>query len=125
MIHLFQGNIFSSKCDLIIIPCNSKGGVTDSIENELAMNDVPALDKPIAAGRVRFIFDFRRLTIASVIGHAASVDVSMRASNEDILRSILQSIQQCCKKYSLQKVNIPLLGTGAGRLPVNKAYEIM
>ena len=43
MIQLFQGSIFSSKCDLIIIPCNDMGGVSAVIQShEVLGHNCPA-----------------------------------------------------------------------------------
>ena len=111
MIRLFQGSIFNSKCDLLIIPCNNMGGVTNSIQKELVMNDLPYLNKPIHTGEVVFIQNTGKFANASVIGYAASVDEYTKTSNENTLHSILQSIKRCCYEQSFQKVNIPLLGT--------------
>lgn len=125
MIQLFQGSIFNSKCDLIIIPCNNIGGVTSSIQEELATNDLPYLNRPIETGKVAFIQNTGKFANASMIGYAASVDAYTRTSNEDTLRNILRSIKQCCYEQSFQKINIPLLGTGAGGLSAKVSYEVM
>ena len=60
-----------------------------------------------------------------MIGYAASVDAYTRTSNENTLRNILRSIKQCCYEQSFQKINIPLLGTGAGGLSAKVSYEVM
>lgn len=125
MIKLLQGSIFNSKCDIIIIPCNDMGGITRSVQNELVTNNLPFLNKHIEIGEVVFIPNTGKFTNASVIGYAASVDTRTTTSNEDILRKILQSIKQCCYEQSLQIINIPLLGTGAGGLSAKVSYEIM
>lgn len=125
MIQLFQGSIFNSKCDLIIIPCNNMGGMTSSIQEELATNDLPYLNRPIETGEVAFIQNTCKFANASMIGYAASVDAYTRTSNENTLRNILRSIKQCCYEQSFQKINIPLLGTGAGGLSAKVSYEVM
>lgn len=58
-----------------------------------------------------------------MIGYAASVDVVTHASDENILREILRSIKQCCYEQSLHKINIPLLGTGAGQLCPKTSWD--
>lgn len=125
MIRLFQGSIFNSKCDLIIVPCNNLGGVTSSIQHELVVNDLPALNKPIEAGEVAYIQNTGKFVNAAMIGYAASVDARTLTSDENILHRILQSIKKCCWVQSFQKVNIPLLGTGAGGLSAKASYEVM
>ena len=114
MIQLIRGSIFNSKCDLIIIPCNNLGGVTRSIQKELMVNDMPYLHKGVLAGDVLFIPNTSIYSNASMIGYAASVDVNTHSSSDDILREIMRKIKSYCHEQSLQKVNIPLLGTGAG-----------
>lgn len=125
MIQLFQGSIFNSKCDLIIIPCNNMGGVTNSIKKELAINDLPPLNRALENGEVVFIQNTGNLANASMIGYAASVDAYTRTSNETVLRNIMRSIKRCCHEQSFQKINIPLLGTGAGGLSAKVSYEVM
>lgn len=116
MIQLIRGSIFNSKCDLIIIPCNNKGGVTRSIQKELITNDLPYLHTNIPTGDVQFTQNTGNFSNASVIGFAASVDALSNTSSENILQKIMNKIKYHCQEQSLQKVNIPLLGTGAGGL---------
>lgn len=125
MIKLFKGSIFSSKCDLIIVPCNNMGGMSRSIQKGLAVNDLPYLNNSIEAGEVVYIQNTGELTNASMIGYAASVDARTVTSSKNILCQILRSIKKCCYEQSFQKVNIPLLGTGAGGLSAKMSYEVM
>lgn len=125
MIQLIKGSIFNSKCDLIIIPCNNIGGVTCSIQMELSTNDLPYLHKHVPAGDVLFTQNTRSFSNASMIGYAASVDTDSSVSSESILQSIMEKIKYCCQEQSLQKVNIPLLGTGAGKLSAKTSYNVM
>lgn len=125
MIQLIRGSIFNSKCDLIIIPCNNLGGVTRSIQKELMVNDMPYLHKGVLAGDVLFIPNTSIYSNASMIGYAASVDVNTHSSSDDILREIMRKIKSYCHEQSLQKVNIPLLGTGAGGLSAKTSYSVM
>lgn len=125
MIQLIKGSIFDSKCDLIIIPCNNMGGVTLSMQKELMVNDLPYFGKEMVSGDIDFVENTGTFSNASVIGYAASVDVVQQASAENTLKKIMHKIKMCCKEKQLSKVNIPLLGTGAGRLPVQTSYEII
>lgn len=125
MIQLINGSIFSSKCDLVIIPCNNLGGVTRSTKKELIVNDLPYLRKPISIGNVQFIQNTSSLSNALTVGYAASVDVQSDSSSESILRAIMKKIIKYCHEQSLQKVNIPLLGTGSGGLPPHVSYAVM
>lgn len=125
MVQLFQGSIFNSKCDLMIIPCNNMGGVTYSVKNELLANNLPLLNREIKSGEVIFIPNNKSFANSSMVGYAASVDVASFASSESILRSLFQSIKHCCNEYSLQKVNLPLLGTGARHLAPSLCYALI
>lgn len=127
MIKLIKGSIFDTKCDLIIIPCDILGGVTLSVQNELMVNYLPYLKKPIEIGDIHFTIDTGTFSNASMIGYAASVNVkhSQTSSNGDYIKSILEKIKNKCKEYLISKVNIPLLGTGAGGLDHEYVFSMI
>mgnify|MGYP007028763420 FL=1 len=76
------------------------GGMINSIRKELVVNELPYLNRSAEAGEVVYIQNSGKFVNASMIGYAASVDVYTDTSNENILRSILQSIKQCCYEQS-------------------------
>ena len=125
MIELIQGSIFDSKCDMIIIPCNSSGGITNFVFRELSANELPYYSQSMLAGEVAFIEDVGSFSNASAIGYAASVDVSSRSSREEYIKQISEKIKKYCEYHSFQKVNIPLLGTGAGQLTARQSFNAM
>lgn len=125
MIQLKKGSIFDSKCDLIIIPCNDLGGTSVSIHKELTAYNFPNLIKPLSTGNVQFIDSIRSFSNASVIGYAASVNTLAHASNKKTIQQIMQKIKYYCQEHSLHKINVPLLGTGAGGLSAKISYNIM
>lgn len=125
MIEIFQGSIFDSKCDLIIIPCNNYGGMTSSVQEELVTNNLPFPKKHAKEGDVLFLENIGGFSNASVIGYAASVDVFKLSSGTKLLQQIIKKINRYCQEHSLHKVNIPLLGTGAGGLSAKESYEVM
>ena len=125
MIKLINDSIFNSKCDLIIIPCNTGGGVSLSIQKELVVNDLPYFHRPVSPGDVSFVQNTGNFSNASIIGYAASVDTSHATATEELLRRIILKIRHYCLNQSVHKINIPLLGTGAGRLDAKKSYEII
>lgn len=125
MIKLIRGSIFSSKCDLLIIPCNNRGGVSGSIRRELMANSLPRLPKDMPTGSIQFLQNTSGLSNASMIGYAASVDADNNTSCEDTLRKIMHIIKAFCQEQSLFKINIPLLGTGAGGLSARISYNVM
>jgi len=101
------------------------GGVTGSIHKELMVNDLPYLHKKVPTGDILFVQNTGIFSNTSMIGYAASVDVNSNMSSEEILRKIMQKIKYCCQNQSFQKVNIPLLGTGAGGLSARTSYNVM
>ena len=125
MIEVYQGSIFNAKCDLLIIPCDNMGGISTSVWNGIKTNDVPRLNRTMEVGEVVFIQNNGKFPNASMIGYAASVDARTRTSSESVLHNILHSIKQCCYQQSFQKINIPLLGTGAGKLTSKVSLEVM
>lgn len=125
MIQLFQGSIFDSKCDLIIIPCNNQGGIALSVKMEIMINDLPFPRKRIKEGDISFVENIGSFSNASVIGYAASVDVLKDSTSVKMIQQIMRRINNYCQEYSLRKVNVPLLGTGAGRLSAKESYNAM
>lgn len=125
MYELVYGNIFDDKCDLIIIPCNSLGGVTGVIENELKENNIIYNPEPIGVGKVKFVECPTNCNISHIIGFAASTNVLMLGSNKKYIKSICEEVKKYCKRNSLHFVNFPLLGTGAGRLLPKESFEII
>lgn len=133
MIKLIEGSIFDSKCDLLIIPSNNRGGVTRSIYNELLQNNIPVPPKisettiqygAHKVGAVDYFPISGDFANASVIGFAASVEAG-KGSSIDILKTVLRRIKYFCIDQSLHIVNIPLLGTGAGGLNAQDVFNLM
>lgn len=125
MINLVKGSIFDSKCDLLIIPCNSFGGVSNGIRSDIMANDLPMNYFSINAGNVKFIQCNDTFTNSMVLGYAATVDGQVNKSNEKVIKTIVRTIKNFCLKQSLSKINMPLLGTGAGALKHDSSYKII
>lgn len=125
MIQLIKGSIFDSKCDLLVIPCNNMGGVTPQVYKGLIANELPYFHKNIKAGDVYFIENTGKFTNTSVVAYAASVNAIANTSKSNYIERIVSQIKFYCQNQSLRKVNIPLLGTGAGGLSENTSYSIM
>lgn len=125
MVKLYKGSIFDSKCDLIIIPCNNFGGVSYTIKKGLTSNGLPHVVKNIEAGDISFLQGNGNFLTASIMGFAASVDVNKETTSEENIKQIVRKIKAYCEENSLHKVNMPLLGTGAGGLSAAKSYSII
>lgn len=126
MIQLIRGSIFDSKCDLIVIPCNTWGGMSKSIRKDLLSNDLPQPSpQAIKQTGLCFVENINSFTTASFIAYAASADIGNDGATSNLVRNIAVRIKRYCQEHSLRKVNIPLLGTGAGHLSHGASYRIL
>lgn len=127
MICLKRGSIFDEKCDLIIIPCNNYGGVSNMISEDLMINDLPYYCVKMNVGDVKFFDNIGAFTNATYLGFAASVNVDIYDNMDS--KTALKRICLLIKEYSLnnyiRKVNLPLLGTGAGKLNPIDCFNII
>ena len=112
MIQVIHGSIFDSKCDLLIVPCDSAGGVTRSVLTNLHERGLPTRIGRIPYGKIHFRES--RYEFASTIGYAGSVDVETITSQAEAIQSIAQEIVAYSAYNQIRIVNIPLLGSGAG-----------
>lgn len=116
MLKLKEGSVFDEKCDLLVLPCDSGGGVTQWVQDEVMESELPLPRKKIPFGRVLFLTTEARYTKADFVGYAASVNVDRIQSNLDAIASILQNIIEYCKSNDCTIANLPVLGVGAGGL---------
>lgn len=124
MYRLIEGDIFDRKCDLLVVPCNNHGGVTNPIQKSLCLYELPKPDKEIAIGDVIFKNSPKNFPNAQMIGFAASVNVLKGYSKEMYLYSIANKILNYCEKNALYYINIPLLGSGAGGLSPQTSFNV-
>ena len=89
MIRIEQGSIFDAKCDLLVVPCDSIGGVTRSVHSNLKNHGLPTNVGPIPFGNV--YFREVRYENASAIAYAASVDVDTSNSNNEAVTNIART----------------------------------
>jgi hypothetical protein len=115
MIKIKGGSIFDEKCDLLILPCDSNGGVTSWVENEIRSNSLPFPSAPLSYGKVRFM-ESGNYVKSNFIGYAASIDGETITSSNSAIRSIADEILRYCEDTNCSIVNLPLLGSGAGKL---------
>ena len=124
MLKIKQGSVFDDKCDLIVLPCNSGGGVTRWVRREIEENNLPFPSKRIPFGRVLFLPTDARYAKADFIGYAASVDASDVSSDVGAIEQIVSSIVEYCKANDCTIANVPVLGSGAGGLDVLDVLDI-
>lgn len=124
MLNIKYGSVFDEKCDLLILPCDSKGTVTSWVHNEISHNKLPFPNKNIKYGTVRFLPTEAKYSKADFIGYAASVDAVNFRSNLDGIKSIAEEILSYATSHNCSTINIPALGTGVGRLDHFDIIEI-
>lgn len=123
MIKVIHGSIFDLKCDLLIVPCDSAGGVTGSVFSNLHERSLPTRVGPIPYGRVHFRES--RYEFAATIGYAASVDVETISSRFEAIQSIAGEIVSFSLENQIRIVNVPLLGSGAGGMTPVHSFEAL
>jgi TIR domain len=121
MIQVIQGSIFDAKCDLLIVPCDSTGGVTSSVLTNLRERGLPTRVGRIPYGRVHF--REAKYEFASTLGYAASVEVESVSSDSEAIKRIAGEILRYSRENQIRKINIPLLGSGAGGMTPADSFE--
>ena len=116
MLRIKEGSVFDEKCDLLVLPCNSAGGVTQWVQDEALENDVPLPKGKIPFGRVLFLSTEASYAKADFISYASSVNANRVESNLQAIKSLLTEIVEYCKLNACSIANLPVLGVGAGRL---------
>lgn len=123
MIQVIHGSIFDSKCDLLIVPCDSAGGVTRSVLTNLHERGLPTQVGPIPYGKVHFRES--RYEFAATIGYAASVDDQTITSEAEAIQNISREIVSYSTENQIRIVNVPLLGSGAGGMTPVDSFEAL
>lgn len=121
MIQVIHGSIFDTKCDLLIVPCDSAGGVTRSVFANLNERGLPTRAGRIPYGRVHFRES--RYEFATTIGYAASVDVDTITSSTKAIRRIAREIVSYSSENQIRIINIPLLGSGSGGMTPIESFD--
>lgn len=124
MLKIKEGSVFDEKCDLLVLPCNSGGGVTPWVRHEAQENDVPLPQEEVPFGRVLFQPTAARYPKADFVGFAASVDARVAKSTLKAIDSILDDILGYCRTQNCTMTNLPVLGAGAGRLDPSHVLDV-
>lgn len=115
MFKVVQGSIFDSKADLLVIPCDNEGGVTNLVAANLLANRYPVDVGSIPLGELTFIDVNDELT--ETLAYAAAVDVrKLGRTRPETITSLAERIVTYAKSHGLRVLNVPLLGSGAGGL---------
>ena len=116
MLKITCGSVLSKKCDLLLLPCNSSGGVTSWVDFEIRFNGLPKPRGKIGFGSIQFRETNARYPIADYVGYAASVDSKTGASALKAITAIAAKALSYAEATDSTIVNLPALGTGAGGL---------
>lgn len=126
MYELIKGSIFDKKCDMLVIPCNTFGGVTSGILSDMNENKIQYNSRNMNIGDVNFHFSINQGRNAWVIAFAAAVDASSsNKSKTSYIHRICEQIKTFCHENEIRLVNIPLLGTGAGGLEYKESFLVL
>ncbi len=118
------GNLFDEPTDLIVLPCNVYGGVTQFVSAALRSYALPE-PPSIPLGEISIVPMVGAENVAQYAAYAASVLDGTRTT-ESVLESIGKSIGMFCKNHiEVSRVSAPLLGAGAGGLQSEKAVSGM
>jgi len=116
MLRIKEGSVFDEKCDLLVLPCDSVGGVTQWVSSEIDNNNLPFPSTKIPYGEALFLATDARYPKADFIAYAASVDARTITSSPAAITSILSSVVHYCRENNCSIANLPILGSGAGKL---------
>lgn len=123
-VRLRLGNLFDGPSDLVILPCDTHGGVTRFVMKSLRSYDLP-WPKSMPLGQV----EIKPLTgaehIAQYVAFAASVDVGI-VTPESAIRKIAEQVGVfATQQAAVRSVAVPLLGAGAGQLQSERVVSAL
>lgn len=124
MLHIKYGSIFDEKCDLLVLPCDSGGGVTHWVNQEIKGNNLPFPNQYVPYGSVIFTETNSKYKKCDYVGFAASVEVNTITSDIDSIRNILVRTIKYAESKLCSIINLPVFGTGAGGLSHEQVLEI-
>jgi hypothetical protein len=100
VVRLRLGDQFEDQSDLIVLPCDTNGKVTDSLADRLHRYDITVPEGPYAHGKVVSLsYNSKKLT-AKYIAFAATVSVSA-PTTEDVISAIGNSLGEFTRTCSI------------------------
>ncbi len=115
-IEFFLGELFSLKCDLIVLPCSRNGSMTRWVRNRIQDFGIPDPTGYKGLGATEFIIlEKQGDGIASYACWATSV--AKNTSTPEAIQQIGKSIAEYVSVMpEIKVISVPLLGAGAGGL---------
>ncbi|MFZ6011021.1 MAG: hypothetical protein ACOYXT_11810 [Bacteroidota bacterium] len=114
------GNIFETPGEILVIPRNSDGGISNKIEEGLKKLRIPYAPRKTEAGAIDFLTSSAKQY--SMIAFVTTVAQPSAKSSVDIIKLIGDRLGSYVNETALRVVVSPLLGTGAGGLDPVDAF---
>ncbi len=123
IVNVVVEDLFLRESDLLVIPCSAQGTISSSIEGHLDEWDIQ-YPSPMPLGEVRLIEAGRLPAGVNALAYAASV--SGNASSIDAIETIGLKLGQLTRENRrLRQIAVPLLGSGAGKLPADGSFKAL
>lgn len=114
-VRLRLGNLFDGPSDLIVLPCNTHGGVTHFVKKSLECYDLP-WPESMSVGKVDIMPLTGAENVAQYVAYAASVEDG-RTTPESAVESIGEHVGSFAASVeAVRSIAVPLVGAGAGGL---------
>jgi hypothetical protein len=118
------GDIFEGPSDLLVIPCSTGPTIAEFVRTRLSQFQIPAPTARMEPGEVRFVDLDGASQLAPCAAYAASV--LNYASRPEWITAIGMKLGERARQHdSLRLIACPLLGTGAGHLRPESAFEAL
>src|SRR5262249_15196412 len=119
-----RGNLFDGAKDLIVIPCNTKGGVTNFILDALLHYNLVFDLRELELGQVHYERLESATHVAQFAAFAASVHRETSITTPEAIFAIGKSLGQFATETpTIRMISAPLLGTGYGGLAPEASVE--
>lgn len=121
-IELVRGDLFEGPSDLIVVPCSTVGSVTGFVRERMSRFALPRVPTGMKLGGVQLLSLTGAEHVAQFVAYAASVHPHRRSTPEAI-RHIGAELGRVTHQEAIQVIHCPLLGAGAGRMPVETVVD--
>lgn len=115
-VQLRRGDMFNGPSDLIVLPCSTIPTITELVRKRLRHFRIEGPERAMQLGEVEFKPFEGNENIAGFVAFAASVEAGYSSEPEAIERIGREVGRFSTREPSVQRIAVPLLGTGAGGL---------
>ena len=121
-VRLRLGNLFDGPSDLVVLPCNTWGGVTQFVLRSVRDYDLPG-PGPMVLGSVKIVPFQGSEHVAQYAAFAASVEDGVRTPASALQKIGAALGKFCAEEEAVRNVAAPLLGAGSGGIQSEKVVE--